>query len=160
MNASGELHKLIGVQVQEPGMPKITISEAASKAFAAVVADAGGACGQSRYSGLSTNPPSRVALELRIQPTKENSMSSHPAEFQGSVVDALREAIERQIPDSRADVNGGGGHFNIEVTSPVFAGKNMLESQRMVYGAIANLMKGDRAPVHAVDSLKTRTPTE
>ena len=87
-------------------------------------------------------------------------MSSHPTEFQGSVVDALREAIERQIPNSRADVNGGGGHFNIEVTSPVFAGKNMLESQRMVYGAIANLMKGDRAPVHAVDSLKTRTPTE
>jgi stress-induced morphogen len=24
----------------------------------------------------------------------------------------------------------------------VFAGKNMLESQRMVYGAIADLMKG------------------
>ena len=77
-------------------------------------------------------------------------MSSHPIEFQGSVVDALREAIERLIPDSRAEVNGGGGHFNIEVTSPVFAGKNMLESQRMVYGAIADLMKGDRAPVHAV----------
>ncbi len=48
----------------------------------------------------------------------------------------------------------------IEVTSPVFAGKSMLESQRMVYGAIADLMKGDRAPVHAVDSLKTRTSTE
>ena len=87
-------------------------------------------------------------------------MSSHPTEFQGSVVDALREAIERQIPDSRAEVNGGGGHFNIAVTSPVFAGKNMLECQRMVYGAIADLMKGDRAPVHAVDSLKTRIPTE
>ena len=87
-------------------------------------------------------------------------MSSHPTEFQGSVVDALREAIERQIPDSRAEVNGGSGHFNIEVMSPVFAGKNMLESQRMVYGAIADLMKGDRAPVHAVDSLQTRTPTE
>ena len=86
-------------------------------------------------------------------------MSSHPTEFKGSVVDALRDAIERQIPDSRAEVNGGGGHFNIEVTSPVFAGKNMLESQRMVYGAIAFLMKGDRAPVHAVDSLKTRIPT-
>ncbi|MFM9884565.1 MAG: BolA/IbaG family iron-sulfur metabolism protein [Burkholderiales bacterium] len=85
-------------------------------------------------------------------------MLSHPTEFQGSVIDALREAIERQIPDARADVNGGGGHFNIEVTSPVFAGKNMLQSQRMVYSAIADLMKGDRAPVHAVDSLKTRTP--
>ena len=87
-------------------------------------------------------------------------MSSHPTDFQGSVIDALREAIERQIPDSRAEVNGGGGHFNIEVTSPVFAGKNMLESHRMVYGAITFLMQGDKAPVHAVDSLKTRAPTE
>ena len=87
-------------------------------------------------------------------------MSSHPTDFQGSIIDAVRAAIERQIPDSRAEVNGGGGHFNIEVTSPVFAGKNMLESQRMVYGAIADLMTGDRAPVHAIDSLKTRTSTE
>ena len=87
-------------------------------------------------------------------------MSSHPTEFQGSVIDALREAIERHIPDARAEVNGGGGHFNIEVTSPVFTGKSMLESQRLVYGTIADLMKGDRAPVHAVDSLKTQTPTE
>ena len=86
-------------------------------------------------------------------------MSSHPTHFQGSVIDALIDAIERQIPASRAEVNGGGGHFNIEVKSPVFADKNKLESQRMVYGAITDLMKGDRAPVHAVDSLKTRTPT-
>ena len=87
-------------------------------------------------------------------------MSSHPTHFQGSVIDALIDAIERQIPASRAEVNGGGGHFNIEVTSPVFADKNKLESQRMVYGAITDLMKGDRAPVHTVDSLKTRTPTK
>jgi acid stress-induced BolA-like protein IbaG/YrbA len=40
----------------------------------------------------------------------------------------------------------------------VFAGKNMLESQRLVYSAITHLMAGDMAPVHAVDSLKTRTP--
>ena len=85
-------------------------------------------------------------------------MSSHPTDFQGSVIDALREAIERQIPDARAEVNGGGGHYTIEVTSPVFAGKSMLESQRMVYGTIADMMKGDRAQVHAVDSLKTRAP--
>lgn len=79
-------------------------------------------------------------------------------ELIGSVIDAVREAIEREIPDARAEVNGGGGHNTIEVTSPVFVGKNMLESHRLVYGAIADLMKGDRAPVHAVDSLKTRTP--
>ena len=80
------------------------------------------------------------------------------SDVQGAVIDALRDAIERQIPQSRAEVNGGAGHFSIVVTSPVFAGKSMLDSQRMVYGAIAHLMKGDRAPVHAVDSLKTRTP--
>jgi len=87
-------------------------------------------------------------------------MSSHPTHFQGSVIDALREAIEQQVPNSRAEVNGGGGHFTIEVTSPSFAGKSMLESQRMVYSAIAHLMKGDAAPVHAVDNLKTRIPLE
>jgi len=90
---------------------------------------------------------------------KESSMSTHhPTDFQGSVSEALREAIEQQISNSRAEVNGGGGHYNIKVTSPVFAGKGLLESQRLVYGAIAQLMKGKRAPVHAVDSLKTHTP--
>ena len=87
-------------------------------------------------------------------------MSCHTTDFKGSVIDALQEAIERQIPSSQAEVSGGGGHFSISVTSPAFAGKNMLESQRMVYSAIAHLMKGDAAPVHAVDSLKTRTPPE
>ena len=85
-------------------------------------------------------------------------MSCHPTDFKGSVIDALREAIEQNIPNSQAEVSGGGGHFSISVVSPAFAGKNMLESQRLVYSAIAHLMKGDMAPVHAVDSLKTRTP--
>ena len=85
-------------------------------------------------------------------------MSSHPTDFQGSVIDALRQAIEEKIPSSQANVSGGGGHFTIEVVSTAFAGLGMLESQRMVYGAIAHLMKGDLAPVHAVDSLKTRLP--
>ena len=86
-------------------------------------------------------------------------MSSHPTDFQGSIIDALREAIERQIPISRAEVTGGGGHFAIEVTSPAFTGRSKLDCQRMVYGAIAHLMKGDAPPVHAVDSLKIRTPS-
>lgn len=87
-------------------------------------------------------------------------MSCHTTDFKGSVIDALQEAIERHIPDSQAEVSGGGGHFNISVTSPAFAGKSTLESQRMVYSAITHLMAGDAAPVHAVDSLKTRTPPE
>ena len=86
-------------------------------------------------------------------------MSSHPTDFQCSVIDALQEAIEQRIPNSRAAVNGGGGHFSIEVISPAFSGRSILESQRLVYGAIAHLMQGDTPPVHAVDSLKTRTPS-
>ena len=75
------------------------------------------------------------------------------------VVSQLEASILAKIPDANVKVApGSGGHFSIEVVSPVFAGKSMLESQRLVYGAIAHLMKGDGAPVHAVDSLKTRTP--
>lgn len=85
-------------------------------------------------------------------------MPSHSTDFQDSVIDALREAIEQQIPNSRAAVNGDGGHFSIDVTSPAFAGLSMLESQWLVYVAIAHLMEGAASPVHAVDSLKTRTP--
>ena len=85
-------------------------------------------------------------------------MSDHFTTFQGDVLEAIRKAVVDAIPDAQAQVSGGGGHYNIEVISPVFAGKGMLESQRLVYAAITHLMKGDAAPVHAVDSLKTRVP--
>jgi acid stress-induced BolA-like protein IbaG/YrbA len=85
-------------------------------------------------------------------------MSEHPTNFQGDVIQAIKSAIEGTVPDAKAEVTGGGGHFSIVVTSSVFAGKGTLESQRLVYSAITHLMKGDMAPVHAVDSMKTRTP--
>lgn len=83
-------------------------------------------------------------------------MSSHATDFEGSIPDAIKDAILQKIPDAVVVVGGGGGHFTIDVTSPVFTGKNKVESQRLVYSAIAHLMKGDLAPVHAVDSLVTR----
>ncbi|MFO0678344.1 MAG: BolA/IbaG family iron-sulfur metabolism protein [Polyangiaceae bacterium] len=83
-------------------------------------------------------------------------MSSHPTDFKGSVTDAIRTSIEGAIPGAVVTATGGGGHFTIEVVSSVFAGKSRLESQRLVLSAIAHLMKGDMAPVHAVDTLKTR----
>ncbi|MEZ4383008.1 MAG: BolA family protein [Nannocystaceae bacterium] len=85
-------------------------------------------------------------------------MSEHPTDFQGSVTDAIREAILGTIRDAEVEVSGGGGHYTIAVTSAVFAGKSRVAAQRLVYGAIAHLMAGDRAPVHAVDSLRTLTP--
>ncbi len=82
-------------------------------------------------------------------------MSNHETDFQGDVHHAIRSAIESVIPDATVIVGGAGGHFTIEVTAGVFEGKSMLQSQRIVLGAIAHLMKGERAPVHAVDSLRT-----
>ena len=83
-------------------------------------------------------------------------MSDHATNFQGDVLAAIREAIGAKIPNARVEVNGGGGHYSIEVTSAEFSGNSMLASQRLVYGAIAHLMSGAQPPVHAVDKLTTR----
>ena len=70
----------------------------------------------------------------------------------------VKSVIEAAIPGATAQVRGGGGHFEIEVTSAAFAGKRILEKQRMVLSAIAPLMAGEAAPVHAVDRLVCNTP--
>jgi len=72
-----------------------------------------------------------------------------------STLDGIKSAIRAELSDADVEVSGGGGHYTIAVTSKAFAGKNMMESHRLVYAAIAPLMKGDAAPLHAVDSLKT-----
>jgi acid stress-induced BolA-like protein IbaG/YrbA len=87
-------------------------------------------------------------------------MSDHPTSFQGSIPDAITESIRSALADAKVEVAGGGGHYTIAVTSSAFEGKGMLESQRLVYAAIAHLMKGDGAPVHAVDTLKTLKPSK
>ena len=85
-------------------------------------------------------------------------MSIHLTTFEGSVTDAIRDAICAKIDAAQVEVSGGGGHYTIVVEAPVFANASMLESQRLVYGAISHLMAGNDAPVHAVDSLVTRAP--
>jgi acid stress-induced BolA-like protein IbaG/YrbA len=85
-------------------------------------------------------------------------MSIHLTTFEGSITDAIHKAISEAIEGAQVEVTGGGGHFTIKVVSDQFEGKNMLQSQRMVYSAITHLMAGDDAPVHAVDSLITSTP--
>ncbi len=74
------------------------------------------------------------------------------------MLDEIKSKILEAIPDAIVQVDGGGGHFTIEVTSTAFEGKNTLQRQRMVYKAIWDLMAGDNAPLHAVDSLVCKTP--
>jgi acid stress-induced BolA-like protein IbaG/YrbA len=70
--------------------------------------------------------------------------------------DALHDAIVAALPDARVTVSGAVGHYTLSVVSRAFEGRSMLESHRLVYAAIAPLMKGDNAPVHAIDQLTTR----
>jgi acid stress-induced BolA-like protein IbaG/YrbA len=86
------------------------------------------------------------------------AMSDHPTDFVGSIDQAIRDGITAKIPDAVIEVSGGGGHYTISVVSPVFAGKSILEQQRLVLGSIKHLINGAQPPVHAVDSLITRTP--
>ena len=84
-------------------------------------------------------------------------MSDHPSRYTGSdLLGHTRSVIESAIPGARAEVIGGGGHYSITVTAAAFANKSMLEQQRMVYSAITELMKGNDAPIHAVDKLITK----
>ncbi len=70
----------------------------------------------------------------------------------------VRDTLEKAIPGAVVAVEGGGGHYRIAVTSAAFEGKSTLQKHRLVLGAIAHLMAGDAAPVHAVDSIDARTP--
>lgn len=72
---------------------------------------------------------------------------------------ALRDAVLAAIPGAQVTATANSpGHFQLDVVSPVFAGKSRLQQQQLVYGAIRQLMAGDAAPVHAIDRLTTRVP--
>ena len=74
------------------------------------------------------------------------------------MLEEIKEAIVKAIPDAQVKVEGGGGHFTIDVVSKEFIGKNIVQKQRLVYKAIWDLMKGDNAPLHAVDKMTCRIP--
>ena len=73
-------------------------------------------------------------------------------------IQQIRAAILSAIPGADVEVTGSGSHFEIRVVARAFEGKNALAKQRMVYTAIAPLMKGDNPPVHAIDRLETLLP--
>ena len=82
----------------------------------------------------------------------DNSMNGEPL----STSAALEQAILKAVPGSTVEVSSsGGGHYSLHVRSAAFRDRSTLERHRMVYSAIAPLMAGDSAPVHAIDTLKT-----
>jgi acid stress-induced BolA-like protein IbaG/YrbA len=85
-------------------------------------------------------------------------MSDHATDFVGSIEQAITTSIKERMPDAVVEVSGGGGHWRIGVVSTAFTGKSLLEQQRLVLSSIKHLINGAAPPIHAVDSLTTRTP--
>ena len=78
----------------------------------------------------------------------------------GSPVSAqIRDAILQALPGAEVRVSvGQPGHFSLSVRSAQFQNQSRVACQRLVLKAIAPLMSGDRAPVHAIDQLETLSP--
>lgn len=51
---------------------------------------------------------------------------------------------------------GGGGHYNLIIVSPRFAGQNTVTRHRMIYTALADMMQ---TQIHAL-SIQAFTPEE
>jgi BolA protein len=54
---------------------------------------------------------------------------------------------ESHLHHGHAGAQGGAGHFRVVVVSPRFAGLSLVAAQRLVYGAVAEMMDGD---IHAL----------
>lgn len=87
-------------------------------------------------------------MEIAGQPTPQETAAR------------IRDAVAAALPDAAIEVTGEGNHFSLRVESAAFGGKRTLARQRLVLRAIAHLMKGDAAPVHAIDRLETVVPAE
>ena len=76
--------------------------------------------------------------------------------------DALGPSQIRLVDDSEKHRGHGGynpvgeSHFSLAIESPAFTGKSRVERQRMIYGALGDLM---RERVHAL-SIRARAPGE
>jgi BolA family transcriptional regulator, general stress-responsive regulator len=80
----------------------------------------------------------------------------------------LRQALEQQLAPSALEINDDsaahighagakdGGHFRVSLVSAAFRGRSQIERHRLVYAAVAPLLKGD---VHALN-IRALTPEE
>jgi len=69
----------------------------------------------------------------------------------------IKDLIEAGLDDCQAQVSGDGSHFDAIVIGEIFAGKSLLDKQRMVYATL-----GDRitsGEIHAL-SIKAYTPAD
>lgn len=71
--------------------------------------------------------------------------------------DRIRSILEQALPDCTAEVldpGNDGMHFQAEVVSSAFEGRNKVQQHQLVYAALGEHMRSD---IHALQ-LKTFTP--
>lgn len=73
--------------------------------------------------------------------------------------DQLKSLIEAGIPDAQVtvrDLTGTRDHFGVQVISPAFSGKSLVEQHQMVYRAVGSELTN---AVHALQ-IHTVVPQE
>lgn len=91
---------------------------------------------------------------MALQILSEPSRPENGEQIAGQMRTAIEVALDGAVVDVRAV---SPGHFEIDAVWSGFEGLSRVKQQQQVYAAIAHLMKGDAAPVHAVDRLTTQT---
>jgi BolA protein len=83
-------------------------------------------------------------------------------------INRIRAALEKELAPSQLEIvddsarhagHAGareGGHFRVRLTAEAFRGKSMIQRHRLVFAAVAELMKTD---IHALN-IDARTPEE
>lgn len=88
-------------------------------------------------------------------------MSAETARSMRERLAALRPSVVEIEDESHRHAGhegakSGGGHYRLHIVSPDFSGKNTVERHRLVYDALAELMRRD---VHAL-SIRAQAPEE
>ena len=92
-------------------------------------------------------------------------MAPLPAQRSARIESLLRERLgarhvevidESHLHAGHAGAAGGAGHFRAVVVSPLFQGKSLVDRQRLVYAALAEMMGPE---IHAL-AMQTLTPEQ
>jgi stress-induced morphogen len=74
----------------------------------------------------------------------------------------IERLIKAAFPTAQVEIRdlaGDGNHYAATVVAEEFRGKNRVQQQRMVNQALADILKGSNAPLHAL-ALETRAPAD
>lgn len=69
----------------------------------------------------------------------------------------IKNLLENEFTQARVRVDGEGAHFDLVVISEIFAGKNTLQRQKLIYRLLGEYIA--QGEIHAL-TMQTLTPQE